>query len=113
MSSTKPEPETSREGSNAGESQAKHESSNIFPESELDKKCGASETKARGKCRKVLVGIREKLFLMKESVENRWVQLQHRCAPDRKSTKIYQIWPGKNVLLFSYSDFNFLENQFQ
>ncbi|RVW38853.1 putative protein S-acyltransferase 6 [Vitis vinifera] len=100
MASMNPELEATGEDSKAREPKPEFESSNTFTKCGLEKKCAAPETKVPGKCRKILVWIREKLFLIKKVVEDKWVQLQHSCGPDSERTKIYQIWPGKNVFFF-------------
>ena len=103
MASINPESETS-----AGESRREFECSSTFTKSGFEKKCESPETKVPGKCRKVLVRIKEKLLLMKKTVEDRWaqlqlqLQLQHSCGPGSERTKIYQIWPGKNVPVLYY-----------
>lgn len=97
MTSLNPDLETTGECSKSGESQSRSESSNTSTECGPQNKCEAHETKVGRKCRKILFWIREKTFRIEKVLEDQWLQLQHHCNPSSERTKLYQIWPGKNV----------------
>ncbi|XP_057954019.1 probable protein S-acyltransferase 1 [Malania oleifera] len=57
------------------------------------------ETSVFSKAREILLGLREKFIKIKQNVEERqWVR--YGCLSDSEPTRVYQVWPGKNVFFF-------------